>query len=93
MVKLSPPTGVPIANVSLEIFPDFSSSEQKLYEATMEVSRLSRWVELRSSVVEYLTFTLDLRSREFVSDSDTTGITSTHAINVDEIEDNARESL
>ena len=104
MVKLSLPPGVPIANISLEVFLDFSSSEQKLYEATMELSRVKLDLILKEdrvagrNYVHVLQSILRLRlicahGSELVSDSDSdaAGITSTYAINVDEIEDDASE--
>ncbi|CAZ80188.1 unnamed protein product [Tuber melanosporum] len=84
------------------VFLDFSSSEQQLYEATLRMSRRKLDLVLRDghiggqNYVHVLQSILRLRlicahGSELVGDSDTAGITSSHAINVDEIGGNASD--
>ncbi|PWW73120.1 P-loop containing nucleoside triphosphate hydrolase protein [Tuber magnatum] len=84
------------------IFLDFSSSEQQLYEATMRMSRLKLDLVLKEgriagqNYVHVLQSILRLRlicahGSELVGDNDTAGITSSHAINIDDIKDNTSE--
>ena len=102
VVKLSPPPGVPIANIPLEVFLDLSSSEQKLFKATTEVSGLKLNPIPKEDRVAGQNYVHVLQSTSrlrlicahgsgLVSNSDTVGITPTHAISVDESDDNASE--
>ncbi|RPA94496.1 hypothetical protein L873DRAFT_1701063 [Choiromyces venosus 120613-1] len=83
------------------VFLDFSSSEQQLYDATMRMSRLTLDLVTKEGriagrdYVHVLQSILRLRlicahGSELVGESDTAGITSSHAINVDDIEDNSK---